>query len=222
MIGFVAVAVIIFVAAQRTDLAAHLGTIRQWVTDAGPAGYLAFIGGYTICAVLGVPGTPLTVLAGLVFGFLEGVLVMVVATTLASSLGFFIARRVARGSLERWLQEMPMYERLQSMIEREGWVAIPLARVLPVFPFAFVNYGFGLSRVPFWRYLLASELIMIPMNVVWVGVAGGVYATVAGGEMPWAILGWVTGFGLVLVAISWSIKHVAAGSQPELRHESPR
>ena len=214
-----AILVGVFVLARFTEVQGHLGMVRAWIHEAGSWGYVGFALGYAVATVLGVPGTPLTVLAGLLFGFWPGLLVMIGGTTLAAAGGFFAARKLMRGSLERWLCDKELYQRLAAMIEREGWVAIPLARVLPVFPFPFVNYTFGLSRVPFWTYLLASELVMIPMNAVWVGVADGVYVTISNGGVPWVTLGWVTGFGLAIVIITWVIKRLATAFEAEAHHE---
>jgi uncharacterized membrane protein YdjX (TVP38/TMEM64 family) len=136
-----------------------------------------------------------------VFGPRDGLVVAIAGSTLTAVFAFWIARTVARAPLERWLSKRRSYERLQSVILRNKWTAIALLRVQPLFPFTFVNYALGLSRVSFWKYLVASEIGMIPMNAVWVWSAASVYRIVLRGEIPWALLGITLGAALALFGL---------------------
>lgn len=211
LVGVVAA---LFVIGRFIDVAEHVGTIQQWVADFGIAGPLVYTLGYTCATLMGVPGTPLTVLAALVFGPRTGVLVMIVASTLSAALGFVIARWIAREQVERLLGGTALYEALQRMLETAPGIAVPFTRLLPIFPFSLVNYGFGLSRMPMWKYLLASEIVMVPMNFVWVFSATAVYGTVIRGEVPWTILLWTAGAAVALLVVG-VVGHRALGHPPQ-------
>ncbi len=199
----VAIVAAIVVAAPFVDLQQHVEAIRGWLIAFGPWAPAVFVVGYAVATTCGVPGTPLTVLAAVLFGPWIGVLTMIAATTLAASSGFCVSRFVARDRVERLLARRPAYERLQGMVEAAPLTVISFARLMPAFPFTFVNWALGLSRVSFGRYLLASELAMIPLNVVWVLSAGTVYTTFVRGEVPWGILLPSSGAAVGLGALMW-------------------
>jgi uncharacterized membrane protein YdjX (TVP38/TMEM64 family) len=48
------------------------------------------------------------------------------------------------------------------MTERHGAIIVAITRLVPIFPFNLLNYGFGLTRVRFGTYLLWSFLCMLP------------------------------------------------------------
>ena len=60
-------------------------------------------------------------------------------------------------------------------VEGEGWRFVVFTRLVPLFPFVLLNYGFGLTRIPFSHYLIATLLAMLPgaLAYTWLGHAGG-------------------------------------------------
>jgi uncharacterized membrane protein YdjX (TVP38/TMEM64 family) len=187
--------------AQTIPLDEALTSIREWTGHFGAWAPMAYVGGYVLATLLGVPGTPLTVIGALVFGPVGGLIVAIAGSTLTAILAFWLARAVARAPLERWLARRSAYERLQGVLARNEWTAIAFLRVQPLFPFSLVNYALGLSRVPFWKYLLASEAGMLPMNAVWVWSAASVYRIVLRGEIPWPLLGITLGAAVTLLLL---------------------
>ena len=79
----------------------------------------------------------------------------------------------------------------------EGWKIVGLARLSPVFPFSLLNYAFGLTRVKFGHYVLASWLGMMPGTLLYVYV--GSLAQAAAGERTRTTGEWVF-YGLGLLA----------------------
>ena len=107
---------------------------------------------------------PFSLLAPVLFGVGGAVVVMVTASTMSAALGFLTARYMAREAIEARLAGTPA-ARLAALLEEHGWIVIPILRTVPIAPFVVVNYGFGLTRIGFWRYLIWSALGMIPSNV---------------------------------------------------------
>jgi uncharacterized membrane protein YdjX (TVP38/TMEM64 family) len=66
-----------------------------------------------------------------------------------------------------------------------------------------VNYGLGLTEIGFWRYLIASEVAMIPMNAIWVGSAEFAYRTVLRGDIPWRLFGIITAASILLAIVGF-------------------
>lgn len=201
-VGLLVMVVLATVALSRSvDVAAHIGMLRSWVRELGVAAPSAYVVGYVVATLLWVPGTPLTVLAAILFGPRLALIVMIVASTLTAIGGFLIARYLARTRLERLLGGSRIYQSVQRTIDTAPLFAVPFARLFPAFPFIAVNYAFGLSRMSLWKYLVTSELVMIPMNVVWVFSSAAVYRAAIRGETPWAITLGTLGAALVLAAV---------------------
>ena len=104
---------------------------------------------------------------------------MVVASSLSASSAFLIARYLARDAVARRLAGNERFARVNRLLDEHAWIIIPFVRVVPV-PFALNNYGFGLTSISFRRYLLLSEVGMIPMNAVLVLGAGWAIGIVSG------------------------------------------
>jgi len=146
-----------------------------------PAAYILVYVGATL---VGAPGTPFTLLAPFIFGTLRGFLVMVLASSVSAMLGFLIARYLGRTAMTHRLATNATFKRLSALVEEHRWVVIPVIRIVPVFPFALVNYGFGLSRIPFWQYALCSEIEMVLENAVLVTGASFFSEAVFGAGSP--------------------------------------
>ena len=162
----------------------------------GAWGPIAFIGIYVATTLAAGPGLPFTLVAPALFGPWAGVLIMVAASSLSASAGFLIARYLARGAVARSLEGNQRFARVVRLLDEHAWVVIPFVRVVPV-PFALNNYGFGLTSISFWRYLLLSEVGMVPMNVALVLGAGSALGV---GSGPLVAVAAVAGAGVATVA----------------------
>jgi uncharacterized membrane protein YdjX (TVP38/TMEM64 family) len=53
-------------------------------------------------------------------------------------------------------------------VAREGWQIVALLRLSPVVPFNLQNYALGVTAIPFWRYVSATLVGMIPGALIYV------------------------------------------------------
>src|SRR3970040_1243770 len=65
-----------------------------------------------------------------------------------------------------------------------GSVIVALTRLAPLFPFNLLNYGFGLTRIPFWTYVFWSYLCMLPGTILYVVGADAFTEGLAQGRGP--------------------------------------
>ena len=186
---------------------------QQGVREAGWWAPVAFGATYVGATLLGFPGTPLTLACALLFGFWKALLIMVSATTVSSTAAFLVGRWLARGTVEGWMKGNEKFDVAKRHVEARPWVAIPFLRVMPFFPYSVNNYGLSLTSVPFWVYLLASELAMVPSNALLVGSANSLYRMTVRGETPWTMLGATVGAGLAIAGLGWLGKRTQ-GSSP--------
>ena len=145
---------------DRFDVA----TLQSWVEGSGAAAPLLFMLAYAVATVLFLPGSLLTLAGGALFGPLWGTLYSLTGATLGATLAFLVARYLAADWVTRKASG-----KLQQMIEgveNEGWRFVAFVRLVPVFPFNFLNYALGLTRIRLWHYVLASYVCMLPGDIV--------------------------------------------------------
>lgn len=181
--------VVLLVAARVLDLGERLALVRDWIESMGPLGPAAFVALYVVAAVAMVPGIALTVGAGALFGSVWGSVYVSVASTLGAAGGFLIARYLAREWVSGWLGDNPTFRYLDEMTERHGATMVAFTRLVPVFPYNLLNYGYGLTRVPLGTYLFWSWLCMLPATVVYVVGADALFTALRDGTVPWALMG---------------------------------
>jgi uncharacterized membrane protein YdjX (TVP38/TMEM64 family) len=200
-VALAAAVVALLVLAKVFGIGERLGELRNWIQELGPWGPLVFLLLYAAAVVAAVPGSALTVAAGALFGSVLGVIVVIHAATLGASLAFLIARYVARDTIARRLSSNATFQRLDRLTEEHGAVIVALTRLVPLFPFNLLNYGFGLTRVPFRTYVLWSYLCMLPGTILYVVGADAFTEGLAQGRVPWGLVGAFVAAGLILTVL---------------------
>lgn len=166
----------------------------QWVKDLGPAGAIAFIGIYMAATVAFLPGSVLTLGAGVLFGVVQGSIVVFIGATLGAILAFLVGRYLARNWVAKKIEGNQNFAAIDKAVGKEGFKIVALLRLSPIFPFNILNYGLGLTGVSLKDYALAS-IGMFPGTVMYVylGSLAGNLATLGAGDAPsnptvtWAI-----------------------------------
>ncbi|HUI26393.1 MAG TPA: TVP38/TMEM64 family protein [Candidatus Kryptonia bacterium] len=148
--------------------------IERSVRALGPWGPLAFIALYVIGPALFLPGAPLTIAAGVLFGPVWGTAYTIVGATGGATLAFVVARYLGRDWVER--RTSGVLARIKTGVESEGWKFVAFTRLVPLFPFNVLNYAFGLTNIGVVPYAAASFFCMMP------GAAAYVYLGYAGRE----------------------------------------
>ncbi|HSE03919.1 MAG TPA: VTT domain-containing protein [Methylomirabilota bacterium] len=190
------------VVGRAIDVGSHLEAAQRWTAALGLLAPAVYVVVYVAATLVGVPGMPFTLLSPLLFGVGTAFGVMVVGSAISAALAFLIARYLARDSLAERLIGTDGFARLSALVEEHDWAVIPLLRIVPIAPFAVVNYGFGLTGISFWRYFGWSELAMIPMNALLVLGAGLFYDAATRGTASWPLLALAGAAALVLVALA--------------------
>lgn len=139
-----------------------------WVDGLGTWGVVAFIGIYVVASVLFVSGAALTLGAGALFGVVKGSILVSAASTLAATCSFLIGRYIARGWVSKQIESQPKFKAVDKAVAQEGWKIVGLVRLSPLFPFVFLNYAFGVTKVSLKEYVVASWIGMMPGTVLYV------------------------------------------------------
>lgn len=200
-IALIAAIVAMLIAARVFGIGEQLGALRGWIESLGSLGPVVFVLLYAVATVAALPGLALTLAAGALFGSVLGVIVVSIASTLGASLAFLVGRYFAREAVAGWLSTKETFQRLDKLTERQGAVIVAVTRLVPIFPFNLLNYGFGLTRVPFWTYVFWSWLCMLPGTVLYVVGADAVSKALVQGEVPWVLVGAVAAAAAVLAVL---------------------
>ncbi|MDF1618417.1 TVP38/TMEM64 family protein [Petrocella sp. FN5] len=140
-----------------------LNTIKD--TSYAPILYILL---YIVGVVLALPGFALTILAGPLFGFSLGTILVIIGSNVGCQLTFFISRLLGKDFVKRYIKADSYFEKLSKKIEDNGFLVMLYLRLLPIFPFNGVNYISGLSQVKYWHYTLATFVGMLPATLVYV------------------------------------------------------
>lgn len=174
------------------DPKAWLNTAITEVEKLGPWGPVVFIACYILATVLMVPGSALTLAAGTLFGVVYGTGIVSLASTAGAAAAFLVGRFLTRDTIAAKTASNASFAALDRAMGKEGWKIVALARLSPVFPFTLLNYAFGLTRVNFLHYVLASWAGMLPGTLLYVYLGSLARAGVKGGEktpLEWTLYG---------------------------------
>jgi uncharacterized membrane protein YdjX (TVP38/TMEM64 family) len=145
-----------------------LQSLLERISGFGLWAPIVFILAYILATVLLIPGSVLTLGAGAAFGFGWGLVWVTLGANLGAHAAFLIGRYFARAWVARKIAGHAGFSAIDQAVAKEGWKIVALTRLSPAFPFTFLNYAFGLTRVSFRHYALATFFGMMPGTVLYV------------------------------------------------------
>jgi uncharacterized membrane protein YdjX (TVP38/TMEM64 family) len=148
-----------FSLARREQLLAFVQHARHnpW---AGPL----YVVAYAIIATLGLPITVLSVVGGALFGTIRGVALAWTGAMIGTVTAYLLARSIGQGTVRRFLGRHHLLGHLR---KRSDFWALVRLRVLPVAPFAVLDYLAGLVGVSLRVLLLATAIGALPTVVAY-------------------------------------------------------
>lgn len=186
----------------------QLQQMRQELMDGlGGTHPLLFFAAMTLLPLGPFPASVLFIMAGIRFGTLLGFLAGTAALALNMTLGYWLARRIARAHLERWLNRRgfspPKFDRSDELR------FLLLFRITPGMPLFLQNYVLGLAGVRFQLYLPVSLAAQAPyvLGFVWFGQS-------LTQSSAWKIGLAVAGVCAAILAVSL-LRRVLAKSRPD-------
>jgi uncharacterized membrane protein YdjX (TVP38/TMEM64 family) len=123
---------------------------------------------YVLACVFFLPGSILTLGAGVVFGVIEGTVIVSLSSTLGATAAFIFGRYFARDWVAKRIEGNPGFKTIDDAVAKEGWKIVGLTRLSPVFPFNLLNYAYGLTKVSLRDFFFASWIGMLPGTVMYV------------------------------------------------------
>ncbi|MDE0043536.1 MAG: TVP38/TMEM64 family protein [Candidatus Poribacteria bacterium] len=177
----------------------NIPKLKAEIGNFGAFAPLVYIGFYVLATIFFLPGLPVTMLSGLVFGPFWGVVYASIGSVIGISCAFLIARYAARGMVERWVDRNAQFRRIDEGVRRQGWRMLMITRLLPIFPFNLQNYAYGLTKIGFVTFVLVSWVCMLPGTAAYVQLGAAV--NVGEGNIKKTLL-YLAGAALCVVLVS--------------------
>jgi uncharacterized membrane protein YdjX (TVP38/TMEM64 family) len=191
----VAALVALVVGVRASGLGQYLEQERLRTLIAGfgvwaPALYMLF---YTLAPSLFLPGLPITIVGGILFGPVWGVIYTITSATAGACLAFLVSRYLARDWVESKLTGS-RWQKLDEEVAKNGWKVVAFTRLVPLFPFNLLNYALGLTRIGFLPYAATTFICMLPACIAYIVFSSSLLDLLRGKASPALVA------GIILVA----------------------
>jgi uncharacterized membrane protein YdjX (TVP38/TMEM64 family) len=120
-----------------------------------------------------LPSMGLTIVAGLLFGPYYGALYVTIGGVASSAIGFYVARRLGRHRVEKFIKGKHLLATADEKLEKEGFKTVLLLRIFNL-PWDMVSYSAGLSKMGFKDFFLASLIMLPPTSFIYTYFGGSV------------------------------------------------
>jgi uncharacterized membrane protein YdjX (TVP38/TMEM64 family) len=221
LVAVALVALAVVLAVTMLPVERLLMNLQQWAQTAGPCAPVLFVALIAAGFLLLLPSSPQMMLAGFLFGTLQGMVVVWLAGLIASTAAFHVGRGLARPWIERRIRRKGLFIAIDRAIRRKSFLIVLLTRLVMLLPYPPLNYTLGLTAVGTLPYVAATNLGMIgPMFLfVYLGASAADLATVLAGdvqldgrEIAWGLGGLLA----VLIGVALIVRSAARVLREEL------
>lgn len=149
------------------NLYANKMRLKYYVENHYIQSVLVYIASYVSIISLALPGAAvMTFSGGVLFGILPAMLYVNIAATLGASLSFIITRKFFGAFVQQKFGAR--LEKFNRDIERYGKNYLLTMRLIPIFPFFFINVAAGLTNIPLSTFIWTTSLGTIPGTFAYV------------------------------------------------------
>jgi len=146
-------------------LKAYRGDLYEFVRGHMLVCVIGFIFIYIIVAGLSLPGSPVLTMAGaFVFGVFGAVVYVITGAAIGAVTAFSISRYLVGDWVQaRYKDKLTTFNR---QVEQDGVYYLLTLRLMPLFPFTWINLFSGLTRMRLVTFLWTTSLGILPGTVV--------------------------------------------------------
>lgn len=206
-LAIIAIAVLGYFAKQTgiLDLLRDVEGLQAWISSFGAWSYIVFILVFIAACVFMLPGSALTIVAGIAFGPITGAILSLLAATAGATAAFVTGRFLMRGVILRKFGNNPIFKKIDDGVKDNGTSFLILTRLVPVFPFSLQNYAYGLTGINLVTYVVVSLITMAPGAFIFAYMAGDI----ATNGVSAMLLVKFAAAGLILFVVSLIPKYIA-------------
>ncbi|KAL6501347.1 hypothetical protein OROHE_024994 [Orobanche hederae] len=146
--------------------------LLQWEATAfgRPVLALVLVASLALFPVFLIPSGPSMWLAGMIFGYGLGFVIIMAGTTIGMILPYLIGL-LFRDRIHQWLKRWPEKAAMVRLAGEGSWFhqfkVVALFRISP-FPYTIFNYAIVVTSMRFWPYLCGSVAGMIPEAFIYI------------------------------------------------------
>ncbi|KAF8394777.1 hypothetical protein HHK36_020992 [Tetracentron sinense] len=146
--------------------------LMQWEATAfgQPVLALVLVASLALFPVLLIPSGPSMWLAGMIFGYNLGFVIIMIGTTIGMVLPYSIGL-LFRDRIHQWLKRWPQKAAVIRLAGEGSWFhqfrVVALFRVSP-FPYTIFNYAVVVTNMRFWPYICGSIAGMVPEAFIYI------------------------------------------------------
>jgi uncharacterized membrane protein YdjX (TVP38/TMEM64 family) len=152
----------------------NIDKLDAWFERLGIWAPITFIMVWIAACVFFLPGLPVTIVGGLVFGAVQGSIYSSIGSILGATAAFLVGRYAARGMVEGLVKRNKALQKIDDGVKQQGWRMLMITRLVPIFPFNAQNYVYGLTKISLPTYFIVSWICMLPATIAFNFAAGSV------------------------------------------------
>lgn len=134
--------------------------------------FIAYVALYAVLVALSLPcGLIMTMAGGLLFGWLLGALAAMVGATIGATTVFLIARSAVGDTLSQ--RAGPWLAKLSQGFQKDALSYMLFLRLVPAFPFWFVNIAPAVLGVPLRTFVLGTVVGILPATFAFASAGAG-------------------------------------------------
>lgn len=153
--------------AVRVLASGDAGVLRDYILSYGAWAPVVSAGLMVLQALLAfLPSFILAFANGLAFGVFWGGMLSLTSAALAAAISFGIAHALGRTPIEAMIGKRSLGS-ADKWFVKYGAYAVLISRLIPVVSFDAISYAAGLTRMSFFKFLLATVVGMTPATFVY-------------------------------------------------------
>ena len=139
-------------------------SLKQQVDNHYMRSVFIFIGGYLVVNLWLPAAAILTLLAGFLFGVVWGAVYVDIAASAGAMAGFWISRYLIGDWIQqRWRRQLVW---LNTQVADHGHFYLVFIRMVPMMPYALINYLAGLTKLPARTIIWTTALGSLPGIII--------------------------------------------------------
>ena len=143
-------------------LISQLTDYIDWFQSNRLEGSIVFLSLYLLFGLFALPASFHKYLAGIIFGFIPGVLIAWIGSMLGAIFPFIAGKKWANPYAQRTLEKNPQLVGLQDYMKDNGKKTVALTRVSLVIPYGVLNYSYGATDIKFKDYIIGNFAMIVP------------------------------------------------------------
>ena len=170
--GKTKVRIVAAVALVAISAGLYLSPLRTWLTVENVSAAIRqisalwyapflFMIAFAVACVVWIPASVFLIAAGVIWGWKLGSLYAITGALLGAAMSYYVSRFLGAEAMARFGGG-----RIVRYLDHAGFQTMLILRLIPLFPFAVLNYGAGIAGVKARDFILSTALGVLPSMIV--------------------------------------------------------